>query len=80
MTHKTTTDNFADDEFETASTDETWSTGPTDDEPEFSTDNIGKPPRKQSALRSIEERRERERLRRDLEDFDSESGEHTEPA
>ena len=68
----------ADDEFETTSTDEAWSAEPTDDGPELSTHSVGKPLRKQSALRSIEERRERERLRRELEDFDFESGQRIE--
>jgi hypothetical protein len=74
MTDNTTTDYFADDELESTSTEETWSAEPTDDEPELSTGSVEKPMRKQSALRSIEERRERERLRRELDDFDFESG------
>ncbi len=79
MTHKPTTDNFTDDEFETASTDDAWSAEPTDDGPELRTGSVGKSQRKQSALRSIEERRERERLRRELEELDFESGRCIEP-
>ncbi len=79
MTHKPTTDNFADDEFETTSTDEPWSAEPTGDGAELSATSVGNPLRKQSALRSIEEHRERERLRRELEDLDFESGRRNEP-
>lgn len=74
MTYKPTTDNLADDEFETAITDDAWSAEPTDDGPELRPGDVGKPPRKQSALRNIEERRERERLRRELEELDFASG------
>ena len=79
MTHKPATDNFADDEFEITSTDEAWSVEPTGDDPEPSTASVGKPLRKQSALRSIEEHRERERLRRELDDLEFESGRRSEP-
>ena len=79
MTHKPITDNFADDELETTSTDEAWSAEPTDDDPELGTAGVGKPLRKQSALRSIEERRERDRLRRELEELDFASGRLIEP-
>ena len=78
MTHKPATDDFADDEFETASTDEAWSAEPTGDDAELSTASVGKPLRKQSALRSIEEHRERERLRRELEELDFESARRNE--
>lgn len=79
MTHKSTTDNFAEHEFEPASTDAAWSAEPSDDDPELSIASVGKPLRKPSALRSIEARRERERLRRELEDLDFESGWLIEP-
>ncbi len=79
MTHKPTTDNIADDEFETASTDEGWPAGLHDDEPELNTASVGKQLRKHSALRSIEERRERERLRRELDDLGFESSQRIEP-
>jgi hypothetical protein len=72
MTHKPTTDNFADNEFETTSTDKDWSAESTDDDPELRTVSVGQLLRKQSALRSIEERR-------GLEDFDFESGQCIEP-
>lgn len=78
MTHKPTSDDVADDEFETTRTDEAWSAERSDDGPEFSAGGSGKSLRKQSALRSIEERRERERLRRELEDLDFESGQRIE--
>ncbi len=73
MNIKITTDNFTDDELETASTDEVWTAAPTDDEPDEGFDDIEKPLRRQSALRCIEERRELERLRREIEDFDFEN-------
>ena len=79
MAHKPTTDDFADDEFETTSTDEAWSAEPTGDDAELSAASVGKPLRKQSALRSIEEHRERERLRRELEELDFESVRRNEP-
>jgi hypothetical protein len=72
MAHKPTTDNFADNEFETTCTDKDWSAESTDDDPELRTVSVGQLLRKQSALRSIEERR-------GLEDFDFESGQCIEP-
>lgn len=79
MAHKSTTDNFAYDEFETASTDDAWSAEQTDVGPEPRTGSVGKSQRKQSALRSIEEHRERERLRRELEELYFESVRCIEP-
>ena len=62
MTHISTTDNIADNEFETAITDDAWSAEPADDGTELRAGGVGKPQRQQSALRSIEERRELEEL------------------
>ncbi len=73
---ETTTDEFADDKFESADTDEAWPEDTPKAEPADAADDIGQPLRKRSALRSIEECSERERLRRELDDLGIWNGAH----
>lgn len=73
MTHKPTTENFPDDEFDTLNTDAACSVEQADESPDLVAAGAEKSPRRQSAWRSIEEWRERERLRRELEELEFES-------
>jgi hypothetical protein len=71
MSHNRHADDYPTDELEPTITDEAWPEGPVDEIPSSNISSHASMRRKHSALRCIEERREREWLRRELDDFDS---------